>query len=31
MRLLVVARPYAALAPFAELKAEVTSALNGQR
>jgi ribonuclease P protein component len=31
MRLLVVARPHAALAPFVELKAEVTSALNGRR
>jgi ribonuclease P protein component len=31
MRLLVVARPFAALAPFAELKAEVALALNGRR
>jgi ribonuclease P protein component len=31
MRLLLVARPVAALAPFAELQAEVASALNGRR
>jgi ribonuclease P protein component len=30
MRLLVVARPVAALAPFGELKAEVASALQGR-
>ncbi|MGA8098087.1 MAG: ribonuclease P protein component [Candidatus Cybelea sp.] len=31
LRLLVVARPLAAQAPFAELQAELASALNGRR
>lgn len=31
MRLLLVARPLAALAPFAELQAEVASALSGRQ